>query len=65
VAHRDEEAFVELVRRLGPTVFGACRSVLGSPKDAEDAFQVTFNDAYPQGRYGFVRWAMWPHGCMK
>lgn len=42
VATRDGEAFAELVRRLGPTVYGVCRRVLGSAEDAEDAFQVTF-----------------------
>jgi RNA polymerase sigma factor (sigma-70 family) len=30
------------VRRIGPTVLAACRSVLRSTEDAEDAFQVTF-----------------------
>ncbi|MDY3552077.1 sigma-70 family RNA polymerase sigma factor [Gemmata sp. JC717] len=64
VATRDEEAFAELVRRLGPTVYGVCHRVLGTRTDAEDAFQVTFlvlarkaDTVRPPGRV-----AAWLHG---
>ena len=37
-----EAAFEELMHRHGPIVLRLCRSVLGDPHDAEDAFQATF-----------------------
>lgn len=64
VASHDETAFAELVRRLGPTVLGVCRSMLGHADDAEDAFQVAFmvlarkaHTVRPPGRV-----AAWLHG---
>ncbi len=38
----DPEAFEAIVRRHGPAVLSACRKVLTSAVDVEDAFQATF-----------------------
>ncbi|QJW98229.1 RNA polymerase sigma factor [Frigoriglobus tundricola] len=42
VGARDEPAFAELVRRLGPMVLGVCRRVTADAHLAEDAFQAAF-----------------------
>src|SRR5438552_1969038 len=42
IKNRDESAFEAIMARHGPMVLGVCRRVLHDPRDAEDAFQVTF-----------------------
>lgn len=62
-----ETAFVALVQRYGPMVWGGCRRLLHDPNDAADAFQATFlvlvhraatvrgNDALGRWLYGVSR----------
>lgn len=61
IQSRDEAAFAELVRRLGPMVLGICRRTIGDNHLSEDAFQATFvvlarraNDVHP--REGLRGW---------
>lgn len=42
LATRDEVAFEAIVARHGPMVLRLCRSTLGDPHEAEDAFQAVF-----------------------
>jgi RNA polymerase sigma factor (sigma-70 family) len=40
--HRDEAAFVVLLKRHGPMVLQVCQRIQGNEHDAEDTFQATF-----------------------
>lgn len=51
---RDQEAFAELVRRHELSVLKACRQVLRSPVDVDDAFQATFLVLLRRARQ--IRW---------
>jgi RNA polymerase sigma factor (sigma-70 family) len=42
VSGRDETAFAGLLHRHGPMALAACRRILGTGPDAEDAFQAAF-----------------------
>ncbi|MFO0813127.1 MAG: sigma-70 family RNA polymerase sigma factor [Gemmatales bacterium] len=42
LAHRQEAAFTQMVRRHGPMVWRTCQRMLGHSHDADDAFQATF-----------------------
>jgi RNA polymerase sigma factor (sigma-70 family) len=59
-----EAAFSALVGRHGAMVLGVCRSVLGHPQDAEDAFQATFLVLARKGRAIRKRESVgsWLHG---
>jgi RNA polymerase sigma factor (sigma-70 family) len=42
LAHADEQAFAQLVRRHGSLVLSAARAIVGNVVDADDVFQATF-----------------------
>jgi len=73
IAHRDADAFTELVERYAALVWGACRRVLSDTHLAEDAFQATFvalarkakllrrPERLPGWLYGVARRVAWQH----
>ncbi len=55
-----EEAFRILVERHGPMVLGLCRSLVGDPHDADDAFQATFLVLVRKGHSIWIRESLGP-----
>jgi RNA polymerase sigma factor (sigma-70 family) len=64
LAHHDEAAFAQILRRHGPMVLGVSGRILRHHHDAEDVFQATFlllaRNAAAIGRRGSV--GAWLHG---